>query len=273
MSALGGIRRARAWQQARRYAGPKVTGTRLNRALPAATLGIGAMAGMTVMVSNDVMAVNFTTSDNLFQIYSNYVAGVSAGAYLSGNPGYSASSRVGVAELGIKQAKLSGFCAIVNESLLGVPVSLVITAGTPVAGAFNPKVNQTTDGAGNPITTDPNGQLSGASLTDAVTVTDMFLNTNHLTGYGNRMSGMNLGQDAATTAASANLNNGTGTWPSGQNMPVSGNFGLSASTLNISGLNGSSYGVNLHGAVTLPHVRIVPSLGAQGQGTCPTQAQ
>lgn len=274
MGAIGGLRRAYAWGRARRYMGPKVTATRYSRAVPAATLGLGAMAGMLIMVSNDVLAVNFTTSDHQFKVYSNYVQGISMGAFMSANPGYSATSRVGVAEIGIKQAKLNGFCAIVTESLPIIgDTSLIITAGTSVAGSFNSRQLPTADGAGGAITYDANGAMTGTSLAGAVTVTDMFIATTALTGYGNRISGLNVGQNAADTASVAQLTDSTGTWPAGQTAPVNGNLGLTASSLNIGGLNGSSYGVNLHGAVTLPHIRIMPKIGAVDQTECPAQAQ
>lgn len=248
-------------------------GTRLHRAAPAMAIGFASLAAMYHLVSANVMAVNFTTADQTFRIYSNYLQGVSAGGFLAQNKGYSASSQVGVAELGIKTARLAGLCAIAQQNIpaLGT-VSLMIMAGVPVKGAFTQSVNTTTDGAGNAISLDANGLLTGSSLTNAINATDLFLNTNLLNGYGNQISGLNLGQDASSTAATANLNNATGTWPAGQNPPVAGNFGLTAQQLNVGGVDGASYGINLQGSINLPKLRIAVLPGAKTQADCPTQA-
>ena len=259
--------------RARRYTGPTVDGTRPHRAIPAIAIGLGSLAAMFHLVSANALAVNFTTADQTFKIYSNYLQGVSAGGFLSQNKGYSSASQVGVAELGIKTARLAGLCAIAQQNIpaLGT-VSLMIMAGVPVRGTFNQSANTTTDGANNPITLDASGQLTGASLTSAINVTDLFLNTNLLNGYGNQISGLNLGQNAADTASTANLNNGTGTWPTGQSAPVAGNFGLTAQQLNVGGVDGASYGLNLQGSINLPKLRITVLPGAKTQADCPSQA-
>jgi hypothetical protein len=266
------LRRLRDYRERRRYDGPTVDGTR-RRALPMMAIGMAAMAGMYQLVTTNAMAVNFTTSDHEFQLYSNYVQGESAAGFLAQNNGYSAASQVGVAELGIKSAKLAGLCGIAKESLPIVgDVSLMLIAGVPVQGAFSDGANTSTDGAGAAITYDANGKLTGTSLSGAISATDLFLNTNVLSGYGNLISGLNLGQNAADVAGVAQLNNGTGTWPAGQTAPTAGGFGLTAQNLNVGGLDGTSYGLNLAGQITLPKLKIVVAPGDKSQTDCPTQA-
>ena len=267
------LRRVRAAIRGRRYAGPTVNGTRPRRALPAVAVGLASLGAMYHLVSANALAVNFTTADQTFKIYTNYLQGVSAGGFLAQNRGYSAVSQVGVAELGIKTARLAGLCAIAQQDVPGLgTVSLMIMAGVPVKGAFVQSANTTTDGANNPISLDANGQLTGASLSSAINATDLFLNTNMLNGYGNQISGLNLGQNAADTATTANLNSGTGTWPSGQTPPVAGNFGLTAQQLNVGGVDGGSYGLNLQGSINLPKLRIAVLPGSKTQADCPAQA-
>lgn len=250
-----------------------VKGTR-PRAVPAIMIGFLGLGSLYQLVGATVLAVNFTTADQEFQLYSNYLQGVSAGGFIDQNRSATAVGQVGTAEIGIKQAQLDGLCAIATQSLAGIgTVSLMITAGDTVAGAFTSTTNPTVDGAGNPISYDANGLLSGSSATGAINATDLFINTNALTGYGNKISGLNLGQNAADVATAAQLNNGTGTWPTGQTAPVNGGFGLTANQLNIGAVNGASYGINLAGQINLPKLRISVLLGAKTQSDCPVQAQ
>lgn len=267
----GLIGTARALRDRHRYKGPTVKGTR-KRALPMIGIGFVAVGTMYQLVSANVLAVNFTTTDHQFKIYSNYIQGEKAGGFLATNKGYSSTGQVGVAELGIKTAKLAGLCAIAQEDLPIGHVSLVITAGIPVKASFDTSSNTGTDGAGDPITFDSGGLLSGSSLSESIAATDLFINTDLLTGYGNLISGLNLGQNAADTASQAQLNNGTGTWPTGQTPPTEGNFGLTAEHLNVGGLDGSTYGINLAGNINLPHLKITVQPGTKTQADCQTQA-
>ncbi|MFT4264318.1 MAG: DUF6230 family protein [Nocardioides sp.] len=282
------IARLRSWVDAHRYHGPKVTGTRLKGAVPLTGLGLAGLGAMFSLVSSGAMAVNFTTSDTQFKLYSNYIQGVSAGGILSASRRYSTTGttcpqgtstqaavngQCGVAELGIKSAKLAGLCAIAQQDLpiIGT-ASLMIMAGVPVKGSFTNSANTTTDGAGTAISYDASGQLTGTSLDNAISATDLFLNSNVLSGYGNLISGLNLGRSADGVASDANLNNSTGTWPTGQTAPVAGQFGLTANYLNLGGLDGSSYGVNLAGQITLPKLKLAVYSGTKTQSSCPTEA-
>lgn len=239
-------------------------GTR-KRSIPmiaAGFVGLGAMFGA---VSQNALAVNFTTTNNSFKLYSNYLQGEKAAGFLARNTSQNGTNE-GVAELGIVTAKLAGLCAIATQDmgLLGT-VSLMIIAGDPVAASFT--------GTGVPAGVDVSasgttaGQLQNASLTNAITASNLFVNSNALSGYGNLISGLNLGQSADTVHASAGL-----TWPSGQSAPTAGGFGLYANRLNVAGLDTQTYGINLEGQITLPRLKLQVLRGAKTQADCPTQA-
>ncbi len=243
-------------------------GTRL-RVLPALALGLASVVVMHALVSSSALAVNFTTTDNKFKIYSNYVQGIYGAGYMGQNNGYSELSQTGVTELGFRSAQLSGLCAISTETLPGgLTTSVMIIGGVPVAASFNHGGVQTTDGAGTPIQLDSNGLLAGTSLTQAVNVTDMFLSSDLIKAYGNKFSGLNLGQSADKIGAASGL-----TWPAGggSDQPDPGAFGLMAERMNLSGLDGSTYGINLAGSVSMPglKIRVVP--GTATQSDCATQ--
>lgn len=255
---------------ARRYVGPTVDGVRPLRALTMSGVGLGLLAGMYGLVTSNVLAVNFTTTDQTFQVYSNYIQGVSAGGFISQNSGATAAGRQGVAEIGIKTAKLDGLCAIAHQTLPAVgKVSLIIKAGAPVRGAFDSNSSTFIDGDGHPVPLTADGSLDTTDpLAKTIDATDLFLNSNNLTGYGNKISGLNLGQNAPDTAQQLS----SGTWPAGQPAPVAGNFGLSAQHLNVGYLNGSTYGINLAGSISLPRlvIKVVP--GDADQTACPASS-
>lgn len=237
-------------------------GTR-KRSLIAIIMGFSLVAAMYSLVAANVMAVNFTTGNNKFKVYSNYLESQKAAGFLSPSNRQN-GTQVGVAELGIVTAKLSGLCAIASESLplLGT-VSLKVTAGDEVPDTYS--------GTGVPsgVTVDASGALSGASSTNAIAANNLFMNADMLSGYGNQISGLNLGQSAGSVAGSAGL-----TWPtddggaSPQSQGTVGNFGLFAEKLNMGGLAGESYGLNLAGAITLPKLKITVEPGSLGQANC-----
>ncbi|MEI4272353.1 DUF6230 family protein [Klenkia sp. LSe6-5] len=207
------------------------SGTRL-RAVPVAAAGVVALGTMFQMVSADVLAVNFTASDNAYRIYTDRVVGQQAAGYL-GAQARSAGDAPAM-QFGFQQADLYGLCAIATDELpvLGA-VSFVLTAGEPVDGAVS-------DGADGAINT-----------------TALRLATDSLSGTGENIARLTLGQSADT------LDMG-GTPFAG---PVGG-FGLQADVMQIGGLDASSYGIDLQGDVTLPNlsIRVVP--GAVDKGTC-----
>lgn len=238
-------------------------GTRRRAAVPV-VVGLTALTGMFQLVSSSALAVNFSTSDKDFKLYSNYLQGAQAAGFLSTQTTGSGLKN-GSSELGIRSAKLAGLCAIAYETLPAVgDVSLMVIAGVPVKSSFNTGANTTTDGAGNPLTFDANGLLTGGNHIEA---SNLFVNTKTMNGFGNKISGLNLGQSGDTVAATAGI-----TWPTGQTAPAVGGFGLSADRLNIGGLGGDTAGINLQGAITLPNLKIKVLPGKKTQADCPTEA-
>ncbi|KRC52838.1 MULTISPECIES: DUF6230 family protein [unclassified Nocardioides] len=238
-------------------------GTRRRALVPLAG-GLGALVAMFQLVSSNVLAVNFTTANQEFQLYSNYLQGAQAAGFLSTND-TSTGEDNGVAELGIRSAKLAGLCAIAHENVPVVgEVTLMILAGVPVRSSFATGANTTTDGAGNPLTYDADGLLTGGNH---ITASNLFINSRSLNGFGNLISGMNLGQSADTVDTTAGI-----TWPGGQTQPDPGDFGLTVDRINVGGLGGDTYGINLQGAITLPNLKIKVVKGHKTQADCPSQA-
>ncbi|MFT4287169.1 DUF6230 family protein [Nocardioides sp.] len=239
-------------------------GTR-RRALMPMVLGLLTLGGMFQLVSANVLAVNFNTTSSSFRLYSNYLDAQKAGAFLA--PSTKASgSQVGLADLGIVTAKLDGLCAIVQEDIgsLGT-FSLVLTAGSEIPDSYDNTVLSPV-GTGSTIDSST-GKLSGSGL---ITANNLFINSPALGGYGNLISGLNLGESADNVWGETVGTPGSPTWPNANkgNIPTSGNFGLYADNLNVSGLAGDTYGLNLAGNITLPQLslKIVP--GAKAQADC-----
>lgn len=290
-------------------------GTR-RRGIIAAGVGFTALFSMWQLVQANVLAVNFTTGDNEFSLYSNYLDARYAAGFLSsttrknqtqdscsqnasgdssnGVTGASATNaQCGVAELGINNAQLAGLCAIAHEKLpvLGT-VSLMIRSGINNYGGLSATGGQTIPdnyssisttsngtsvnvGSGaSPLTVTSTGQLP-SSTNGLITANQLYVNSNALSGYGNLISGLNLGQNAPDVAAYAGLGTGgtpgspgTGSWPTGQTAPTAGNFGLYASQLNVAGLGASTYGLDLAGNINLPGLSIQVVAGSKGQADC-----
>jgi len=253
-------------------------GTR-KRALPVIAGGFAALAGMFTLVSNNVLAVNFTTADKAMQINTNYITGISAAGYLDSQK-KAGDGTVGVAEVGFKTARLSGLCAIADQDLgplLGT-YSIMITAGVPVADPLSSpgSANVTKDGNGDAIKlVGGDGKDAGAldpSDASLVTATNLFLSASALSGYGNKISGLLLGQNAADVKAKAEM----GDVPDSVfgSTATDGAFGLEADYLNVSGTQANSYGINLQGQILLPQLRIKVLSGSasDNRGKCDTEA-
>ncbi|CAN5147008.1 MAG: DUF6230 family protein [Nocardioides sp.] len=227
------------------------------RALVPIAAGGAALVMLFQMIAAQILAVNFTTSNTQMKLYSNYLDSQMAALYLAPTSKQN-GNQTGVAELGIKTAKLAGLCVIKQEDIgvLGT-YSFVITAGDDIADSYASDAS-----ALNGLNLTAAGALTGSSLAGAISANNLYINATDLRGYGNKISGLNLGQSADTVAASAGV-----TWPGGQ-LPTAGNFGLFAQQLNMAGLGGDTYGLNLAGDITLPklNLRVVP--GAKTQQDC-----
>jgi hypothetical protein len=240
------------------------------RSLPPMLLGSAVLVAMFGAVSQNALAVNFTTGNAKFKLYSNYLDAEHAAGYLAPTsrqgatdcePGVAdVQTQCGVTELGIHQAKLAGLCGIATENIpLVGNYSLMITAGDDIPDNY--------DGSSIPAgtTTDPStGKLTDGSLNSAISATNLFINSDALSGYGNKISGMNLGQSAETVGDSAGL----AFEGNANQLPRNGAFGLYARQLNMAGLNGHSYGLNLKGNITLPNLSIKVVPGAKTQADC-----
>ncbi|WP_406026561.1 DUF6230 family protein [Nocardioides sp. NBC_00850] len=240
------------------------------RSLPLMIVGSAALVAMFGAVSQNALAVNFTTGNAKFKLYSNYLDAEHAAGYLAPtsrqgatdcDPGVAdVQTQCGVTELGIHQAKLAGLCGIATENIpLVGSYSLMITAGDDIPDSYSGSTIPTG------TTTDPStGKLTDGSLGNAISATNLFINADALSGYGNKISGMNLGQSAETVGDSAGL-----TFEGNANqLPKAGAFGLYARQLNVAGLNGNSYGLNLKGNITLPELNIKVVPGARTQADC-----
>ena len=235
-------------------------GTR-RRGLVMAAAGFAVVGSMFTAVGQNALAVNFTTANQSMKIHTNYVQGVSAAGFLDLQT--KQSGQQAVAEVGFKTAKLDGLCGIATQDLLpgiaGGDVSLLIRAGRPVSGTFNNNAldpNTPVDSAGNP---------TGANL---IAASNLYLNATNLTGYGNKISGLTLGQSADTVAAGAGITfPGTKQYDTGA---AAGAFGLSADYLNVAGMAADSYGINLAGQITLPNLSLKVVNGIADQTYCPT---
>jgi len=284
------------------------------RGLVAAGAGFVALFTMWQLVAANVLAVNFTTSDNQFGLYSNYLDARYAAGFLSATTrkntssdsctqnatgdsanavtgGSATSAQCAVAELGINTAQLAGLCAIAHEKLPVIGnVSLMIRSGINNYGGNGSSGGQTipdsysgmttasagtsvTLATGNTLSVSGTGQLP-STTPGLINANQLFLNSNALSGYGNLISGLNLGQNAADVASYAGLTGGTpgspgtGSWPAGQTAPTAGNFGLYANQLNVAGLSGSTYGLDLAGNINLPALSIQVVSGLKGQADC-----
>jgi len=193
--------------------------------------------------------VNFTSSNQSFDIYSNYIQGVSGAAFLDEQTRQDGST-AGVTEMGFESATLNGLCVIAHQSLPVVgAVSLMIVAGEPVAGTFDNGTNQATDPTYN-----------------AIRASYLYLASDRLSGFGNNISGLALGQSADTVAVPGD------SWAANGMTPTAGAFGIQADHMNVSGLSGQTYGINLKGAITLPNLKIKVLTGTRTQADCPAQA-
>ena len=240
------------------------------RSLPLMIVGSAALVAMFGAVSQNALAVNFTTGNSKFKLYSNYLDAEHAAGYLAPTSRQGSTdcdsnvadvqAQCGVTELGIHEAKLAGLCGIATESIpLVGNYSLMITAGDDVPDSYTGSAIPTG------TTTDPTtGKLTNGSLSNAISATNLYLNSDALSGYGNKISGLNLGQSAETVGDSAGL----AFEGNANQLPKAGAFGLYARQLNVAGLNGNSYGLNLKGNITLPdlNIRVVP--GAKTQTDC-----
>lgn len=209
-------------------------GTR-RRSLVAAIVGLASLAGLYSLVEQGVLAVQFTSANSAYNVYSAEVIGVNAAGYVNAQSTQSGSN-VGVTQLGFKSASLAGLCVIVGQSTPVGPISLILSAGQSVKAA--------------------------PQSTGTVNASYMYIASDLVTGNGNNIAGMTLGQSADTVTM------GGTPFPTGQ-TGTAGNFGLQADQMDITNLNAHTFGIYLQGAINLPALKINVMSGAKTQSDCP----
>lgn len=212
--------------------GPR-RGTRRTRSGVLAGAALAGLAGLFLGVSQNVLAVNFTTANTAYKVYTDKVSGLNAAGYINTQDLYGATDDA-VAQLGFKTATLNGLCAIAKQTLPVIgEVSLLVTAGEPVDGAI----------------TNPAGQ--------AINAQQLYLASDNLSGTGDQIAKLTLGQSADTLMMDT--------------LPFAGTpgaFGLQAQTLNVSNLDADSYGIDLQGQINLPNLKIRVLPGAKTKTDC-----
>jgi hypothetical protein len=202
--------------------------------LPAA-LTIG---GLGSALAHGVLAAGFNVTNTPFTLTSNGVSGTGFGAVLN-TPTVEAadgttSSTTAMARVGFASAGLAGLCGIVHQSIAGLPYSLLLTAGQPVA-ATAPATFTTDISAANLYIEAPNLSAGGA------------------TTLQNAVLGMSADQ---VLVAGQGL---TGAQAGGFGLGSAGS-GPGGSTVNLSGLNASAHTAEIAGSLTLTglNIRVVP---------------
>ena len=206
-------------------------GTR-KRAFAPMIAGVATLGVLFAMVGSNVMAVNFTTSNYSYKVYTDRIVGQYAAGYLGAQE--KTSGKTPVLHLGVKTADLYGLCAIATDSLPGGvgDVSIVITGGEKVDG--------------NPTSATP------------IKAADLFLAGDSVMGNGENIETMTLGQAAETLQTAP-----------GQAYPGGGgDFGLQAKLLQIKDLDADSYGIDLAGNINLPDLKIRVMSGIKTKSAC-----
>lgn len=206
-------------------------GTRRRAVVPLVG-GVGALTMLFSLVSSNVLAVNFTSSNSAYKIYTDRVVGQHAAGFI--NAQQRQAGPTGVAQIGFKQADLFGMCVIATQDVAGLgTISMVMTGGEPVNGTV----------------TDPAKKISANEL---------YIASNDLKGTGENISRMTLGQSADTLTMD--------TITSHRGAP--GAFGLQAQVLQVANLDSDSYGIDLQGSINIPDlsIRVVP--GAASKPAC-----
>lgn len=204
--------------------GPR-RGVRPRRTVAVAAAGLVGMVSMFSLVSQNVLALGLQASSRTHVIFSNEVEGSNAAIYMDGQKVAGAGTQA-AAQIGFKSAKLHGFCLLAPQSVAGVGLAtLKLTAGETVDGKV--------DADATPISAD-----------------NLFTSTKALSGQGDEISKMTLGQSADTVAATAGIDPSTGFGG------TAGGFGLAASTMTISNFSSENYGIDLRGSINLPNLKI-----------------
>jgi hypothetical protein len=207
-------------------------GTR-KRAGLLAGVALAGLAGMFLGVSQNVLAVNFTTANTSYKVYTDKVSGPQRRG-LPQRPGpvrrdrrrrgpARVQDRDAQRPLRDREADAAGDRRRLAGGLRGEPVDGTIT--------------------------NPAGQSINAQ--------QLYLASDNLTGTGDQIAKLTLGQSADTLMMDT--------------LPFAGTpgaFGLQAQTLNVSNLDADSYGIDLQGQINLPNLKIRVLPGVKTKADC-----
>ncbi|WP_156971272.1 DUF6230 family protein [Knoellia sinensis] len=205
-----------------------------------AVAGFAALGAMFTLVTQNALAVNFTSVDTAYKVYTNKISGTHGAGFIDEQQTKN-NGKVAVSEMGFAEAKLAGLCAIAHQNLPTVgDVSFVLRAGETVDGTLEAGAEQ-------------------------VSATKLFFASPGLSGYGDEIASLNLGQSADSVTMNGD------TFPAPM-AGAPGAFGLQAKVLTISNLKSQAYGIDLQGSIKLPNLRIQIVPGKKDHADCATLA-
>lgn len=217
------LERVRRWSE--RMRGEARGRTRWTRttALGVPALGLAAVLG--VGMSQGVVAANFFVAGQPFTLRSDQVNGSGFAAFLHSRQiadGTEAGKGEAMARAGFQSARLDGLCAVVHQTILGLPYTLKLNAGAPVDGV-------------------PNG---GPDVIDAF---NLILEAKAVQGAQSSFSEMVLGKTAHQVQMGG--------------QPLAGGsvgaFGLEAGVVEVRGLTADAYTAEISGNISLPRLTLV----------------
>lgn len=239
-------------------AAEKRLGTR-RRTVGPLVAGFASLGLLFGLVSSNVLALGFTSGSNTYKVYTDRVYGQKGGLYIDEQTRALAAGgtdKKGVTHVGFKEAKLYGLCALVQHTVpvVGTKYTLRLTGGeAPVDGTYAPDLT-------NPTLTSP--PVPAVTEDDWVSANNLYLKAPVLRGYGNNIASMSLGISANQLGVDSNNNQDfTG---------GAGNFGMKAEVMDITNLEGDTYGIDLQGTIKLPNLRIEVLDGHWTKGGGPT---
>lgn len=180
-----------------------------------------AIVALGLAIAKGLLAASFNVNNKPFQIQSAGLDGKGFGAIMDDVTKDNADGSISgqaVARAGFEAASLDGLCAAVHQQVLGLPFTLKISAGT--AGDGIKEIS-----AGNLV-------LDGESVNADATLTG--------TALGKSADDIVLDDPSNPAAPAVNPLEGT-----------AGNFGMQASTANLSKLNAKAYGTTIAGSIKL----------------------
>ncbi|PPK64350.1 DUF6230 family protein [Actinokineospora auranticolor] len=199
-------------------------GTRWSRASLVAVPALGVASALGVAMAQGVVAANFFVSGQPFTLRSDQVNGSGFAAFLHSRQladGSAAGKGEAMARAGFQSARLDGLCAVIHQTILGLPYTLELNAGSPVDGKAD----------------------GGPDVIDAY---NLILEANAVQGAQSQFSEMVLGKTAHQVQMGGQpLEGGT-----------VGAFGLEAGVVRVTGLRADAFTAEISGNITLPKLAL-----------------